>query len=232
MPYYVKLGHLPAKRHVQFRRPDGKLYSEELFGTEGFVGPTSTMYHIHPPTQVTGWEALYSTKTEYVEETVMRMRHLKTGPMKPAGDAVTGRAVVLGNSDVEMAIGQPAEQMGYHFKNGQGDECYFFHYGSGRAFTMFGLVEFGPKDYVIIPKGTIYRIEFNERPDDGSDDERFGGFSKSEMPLGKFVFFETMNASHIGPPPRYLSKQTSQFLEHAPYCERDLRVPTAPMTFD
>ncbi|MEO0513252.1 MAG: homogentisate 1,2-dioxygenase, partial [Planctomycetota bacterium] len=116
--------------------------------------------------------------------------------------------------------------------NGQGDECYFFHYGSGRAFTMFGLVEFGPKDYVIIPKGTIYRIEFDERPDDGSDNERFGGFSKSEMPLGKFVFFETMNASHIGPPPRYLSKQTSQFLEHAPYCERDLRVPTAPMTFD
>ena len=74
MPYYFKLGQLPPKRHIQFRRPDGALYSEEVFGTEGFVGPTSTLYHIHPPTQVTGWKAMYGTKPEYVETDVMRMR--------------------------------------------------------------------------------------------------------------------------------------------------------------
>ncbi|MEZ6318471.1 MAG: homogentisate 1,2-dioxygenase domain-containing protein [Phycisphaerales bacterium] len=225
MPYYTKLGQLPKKRHVQFRRPDGALYSEELFGTEGFVGPTSTMYHIHPPTQVAGWKTLYGTKPEYVEMEVMRMRHLKSGKMQAAGDAVTGRVVVLGNADVEMALCQPAEQMGYHFKNGQGDELLFIHYGSGTAYTMFGTLTFGKKDYLLIPKGTIYRLEFDERPDDGSDDGEFGGYSKDDMPYGKFVAFETANASHIGPPPRYVSKTTSQFLEHSPYCERDLRVP-------
>ncbi|GJM19071.1 MAG: homogentisate 1,2-dioxygenase [Phycisphaeraceae bacterium] len=225
MPYYTKLGQLPKKRHVQFRRPDGALYSEELFGTEGFVGPTSTLYRIHPPTQVSGWKTLYKTKPEYVETEVMRMRHLKSQPMATSGDAVTGRVVILGNSDVEMSLCQPAEQMAYHFKNGQGDELLFFHYGSGTAYTMFGTLKFARKDYLLIPKGTIYKLVFDERPDDGSDSEDFAGCSKKDMPYGKFVAFETANASHIGPPPRYVSKTTSQFLEHAPYCERDLRIP-------
>lgn len=232
MPYYTKLGKMPAKRHVQFRRPDGALYSEELFGTEGFVGPTSTLYHIHPPTQVSGWKTMYSTKPEYVEQDVMRMRHTKTQHVKPQGDPVTGRIILFGNADVEMAVCNPAEAMQYHFKNGQGDECLFFHYGSGVCHTMFGTLKFGRKDYLIIPKGTIYTIIMDGRPDDGSDVDEFGGCSKAEMPFGKFVTFETANASHIGPPPRYMSKQTSQFLEHAPYCERDLRLPEAPLTFD
>ena len=81
MPYYTKLGEIPPKRHIQFRRPDGVLYSEEVFGTEGFVGPTSTMYHIHPPTQVSGWEIVYSTEQEYLETNVMRMRHLTSQKM-------------------------------------------------------------------------------------------------------------------------------------------------------
>lgn len=232
MPYYTKLGNLPTKRHVQFRRPDGALYSEELFGTEGFVGPTSTLYHIHPPTQVTGWKTLYGTKPEYVEQDVMRMRHTKTQHMKPHGDPVTGRVVLFGNADVEMAVANPSEPMHYHFKNGQGDECLFFHYGSGVCHTMFGTLRFKRKDYLIIPKGTIYTIIMDERPDDGSDNEAFGGHPKAEMLYGKFVSFETCNASHIGPPPRYLSKQTSQFLEHSPYCERDLLIPELPLTFD
>ena len=227
MPYYTKLGNIPKKRHTQFRRPDGALYSEELFGTEGFVGPTSTMYHIHPPTQVSGWKTLYKTTVEYVERDVMRMRHLKTKAMPPHGDAVTGRVVVLGNADVEMALCTPAAQMKYHFKNGQGDECYFFHYGSGTCRTFMGTLRFGPKDYLLIPKGIIYEVTFDERPDDGSDKEAFAGYTKQQMPYGRFVLFETANGSHIGPPPRYVSKQTSQFLEHSPYCERDLAIPFA-----
>ncbi len=228
MPYYFKLGSLPRQRHVQFRRPDGALYSEEVFGTEGFVGPTTTMYHLHPPTQVSGWKALYKTKPEYVEMEVMRMRHSKTATMKPHGDSVTGRVVLFGNSDVEMSICVPKDQMTYHFKNGQGDECLFVHYGSGTVHTMFGTLKFAKKDYIVIPKGTIYKIEWNPLP----DDQRPAGLGKADMPFGKFVCFETANGSHIGPPPRYVSKATGQFLEHAPYCERDIRVPELPLTFD
>ena len=223
MPYYTKMGKLPRKRHTQFRRPDGALYSEELFGTEGFVGPTSTMYHIHPPTQVTGWKKLYGTKPEYVETDTMRMRHLVSTRLKAKGDPITGRVVILGNSDVEMSVCVPAEKMSYHYKNGQGDECLFVHYGSGTLRSFMGTLKFKPKDYIVIPKGIIYHMEF----DDLADTDRPDDHTQAEMPYGKFVCFETCNASHILPPPRYISKKTSQFLEHAPYCERDLDIPFA-----
>jgi homogentisate 1,2-dioxygenase len=218
MPYYAKLGQLPPKRHIQFRRPDGALYSEEVFGTEGFVGPTSTLYHIHPPTQVTGWKTLYSTVVEYVESDTMRMRHLKTMPMPAQGDPVTGRVVLFGNGDCEMSLCVPAEPMDYHYKNGMGDECLFVHHGSGTVYTTFGTLAFRRKDYIVIPKGTTYRIVFDE-PEAGGPEPRF-------------LVIETANSSHILPPPRYLSKKSAQFLEHAPYCERDLRMPQLPLTFD
>lgn len=216
MPYYTSLGEIPPKRHIQFRRPDGALYSEEVFGTEGFVGPTSTMYHIHPPTQVAGWDTKYATKVEFVETEVMRMRHLKSMEMKPTGDPVTGRVVLLGNEDVEISLCVPKDAMEYHYKNGSGDECLFIHYGSGTLHTSMGTLEFRKKDYIIIPKGIIYKMVF----DDAQDGD----------PPTRFLCIETMNTSHILPPPRYISKKTSQFLEHAPYCERDLRTPTLPMT--
>jgi homogentisate 1,2-dioxygenase len=219
MPYYMQLGSIPPKRHIQFRRPDGALYSEEVFGTEGFVGPTSTIYHIHPPTQVTGWKPLYSTKVEYVERDVMRMRHVKTRAVAPKGDPVTGRVVLFGNDDCEMALCVPAEPMNYHFKNGQGDECIFVHFGRGTVTTSFGTLPFHERDYIVIPKGTVYKMEFEPKasPDD---------------PDPRFLVIETVNGSHILPPPGYISKKTSQFLEHAPYCERDLRMPELPLTFD
>lgn len=218
MPFYTRLGRIPKKRHTQFRRPDGALYSEEVFGTKGFSGPTSTLYHIHPPTQVSGWEPLYSTQPEYVETDVMRMRHVQSMPMQPKGDPITGRTVIFGNQDCRMSICVPAKAMDYHYKNGMGDECVFIHYGSGTCHTTFGTLTFGAKDYIIIPKGTIYRMEFDEpKPGD---------------PNPRFLVIETVNTSHILPPARYLSKETAQFLEHAPYCERDLRLPSEPLTYD
>ncbi len=223
MAYYMKLGNLPKKRHVQFRRPDGGLYSEEVFGTEGFVGPTSTMYHIHPPTQVTGWKSLYGTAPEYVETDVMRMRHMVTTRMKAHGDPITGRVIILGNGDVEMSVCVPKERMDYHYKNGQGDECLFIHYGSGTLRTFMGTLKFKPKDYIVIPKGIIYHMDFDEL----DEADRPADHSREEMPYGKFVCFETANGSHILPPRNYLSKKTSQFLEHSPFCERDLEVPMA-----
>ena len=232
MPFYTRLGTLPQKRHTQFRRPDGALYSEELFGTEGFTGPSSTMYHIHPPTQVYGWKKEYSTKVELVEQDTMRMRHLKSAPLRAKGDFVSGRVVLFGNADCEMAVCSPAEQMGYHFKNGQGDECVFVHFGSGVCHTMLGTLKFGPKDYLVIPKGIIYKVIWNKRENGADGKPADGGPPVEGMPFGKFLLIETTNGSHIGPPPRYVSKATGQFLEHAPYCERDLRLPEAPLTWD
>src|SRR5262249_33580628 len=133
----------------------------------------------------------------------------------------------FGNSDVEMAVCNPAQQMSYHFKNGQGDECMFVHFGSGVCHTMLGTLKFGPGDYLVIPKGVIYTIIFDKRTQ-----AKEGGPSPEPGPFAKFLLIETANGSHIGPPPRYLSKTSSQFLEHAPYCERDIRTPEMPMTWN
>src|SRR6185295_3320267 len=119
-----------------------------------------------------------------------------------------------------------AEQLSYHFKNGQGDECIFIHFGSGTCHTMMGTLKFGPKDYLVIPKGIIYTIIWEKR------DAKDGGPPVESMPFGKFLLIETCNGSHIGPPRRYVAKETSQFLEHAPYCERDMKLPQMPLTWD
>ncbi len=223
MPYYTQLGQIPRreKRHTQFRRPDGAtLFRRGSFGTEGFSGPTATMYHIQPPTQVSGWKTLYSTKAEYVETDTMRMRHLKTAPMKPHGDPVTGRVVLFGNSDCEMAVCNPAaaDASCYHYKNGQGDECIFIHFGTGVCYTLMGTLKFGPHDYVVIPKGVTYQMVFDKRttPKEGEP-------SLEAMPFGKFLLIETCNGSHIGPPPR-LRRQGHQPVSRAP-------LPTASATF-
>ena len=228
MPYDIQRGEVPSKRHIQFLRPDGALYSEEVFGTEGFAGPSSTLYHIHPPTQVSGWRALHSTAPEYVETDVLRMRHLQSWKFTAKGDPVSGRRVILGNADVEMSLCQPAEQMAYHFKNAQGDECLYIHFGTGFVRSLFGTLAFKPHDFIVIPRGTIYSMEFDRL----ADSDRPTDTTQTDMPYGKFVCFEAVNGSHVLPPARYVSKKTSQFLEDAPYCERDLRVPHMPLSYD
>jgi homogentisate 1,2-dioxygenase len=246
MPFYTKRGQIPPKRHIQFRRPDGGLYSEEVFGTEGFSGPTSTLYHIHPPTQVTGWKTLYSTRPEYIETDVMRMRHLRSAKVAPHGDPVTGRVILFGNADCEMSVCVPTEAMDYHYKNAMGDECIFIHFGRGTLHTSFGTLRFGPKDYIIVPKGVVYRMQFDrparrDRSRHGHSNGDAGGRTNghangtavdADEQGPRFLVIETANGSHIAPPPRYLSKQSAQLLEHAPFCERDFRLPQLPLTFD
>jgi homogentisate 1,2-dioxygenase len=122
--------------------------------------------------------------------------------------------------------------MGYHYKNGQGDECIFIHYGSGVCHTMLGSLRFGPRDYVVIPKGVIYKLIWDKRVNGADGKPADGGPAIENTPYGRYLLIETTNGSHIGPPPRYVSKANGQFLEHAPMCERDLRLPEFPMTWD
>lgn len=218
MPHYTCAGLVPPKRHIQFRQPSGDHYHEEVFGTEGFAGPTSTLYHLHPPTQVAAWKPLRSAAPEFIESNVLRMRHLRTHARPASGDPIDGRAVLFGNSDVLISHCAPSEAMDYHFRNGQGDECLFIEQGSGQLHTSFGTVEYREHDLVVIPRGTTYRMV----PD------RLESPLGLTHPYGRFLCIETVNGSHILPPPRYLAKKTSQFLEHAPYCERDIRTPQVP----
>ena len=210
MPRYHALGQLPKKHHIQFRRPDGKLYTEQLISTHGFSGPMSTTYHINMPTEVGAWKDLGVVQPTFLESEPVHHRHLKTKGMKPKGDAVTGRIALMGNRDVVWFQAKVADQMDYFYKNAEGDEILFIHNGSGVMESMYGDVPFRPGDYIVVPRGTVYKLNFDQLPVDMIAIESHG---------------------QVTTPKRYRN-DFGQFLEHAPYKERDFRPPTELRTHD
>jgi len=210
MPRYHRLGNLPQKHHVQYRKPDGGLYTEQLFSTRGFSGPMSTMYHVHQPTEVSGWEDRGSVAPHYLDDEPLRHRHLKTRLLEPRGNAISGRIPLMGNPDVIWHQAYVAEQMDTLYKNADGDEVLFIHDGSGELQTMFGTVKFVPGDYLVIPRGCIYRLHFESLP----------------VRMIALVAFGAMEF------PRRYRNEFGQLLEHAPFTERDIRGPEHLVTYE
>jgi homogentisate 1,2-dioxygenase len=215
MAHYQRVGDVPPKRHTQHRDPDGSLYYEELMGEEGFSSDSSLLYHRHVPSAMVDarpWE-LPDQATE--ANAPLTPRHLKLHELFPgeewkALDAVTGRRLVLGNADVRISYAVVGETSPL-YRNAVGDECVFVESGSATVETVFGDLEVTSGDYVVIPRATTHRWVPGE-----------------DAPLRIYAIEAN---SHIAPPKRYLSRY-GQFLEHAPYCERDLRPPTPPRLVD
>ncbi|WP_404868005.1 homogentisate 1,2-dioxygenase [Kitasatospora griseola] len=212
MAYYRQLGSVPPKRHTQHRTPEGGLYYEELMGEEGFFSDSSLLYHRHIPSAVTAasvWELPDQSTTANLP---LLPRHLKLHELFPgqewkSADVVGGRRLVLGNADVRIsyvAAGAPSEL----YRNGLGDECVYVESGAAVLETVFGSLTVGRGDYVIIPRATTHRW-----------------VPTGDEPLRAYCIEAN---SHITPARRYLSKY-GQLLEHAPYCERDLRGPEGPL---
>ncbi len=212
MPAYYSLGEIPHKRHTQFRKPDGTLYSEELFGTEGFSGNYSTLYYHYPPTRVKKVEkfAHIPYPQEEWRQDVQRHHHLKSAQMKRGGDAVLGRQPLLYNKDLIISVALPEQEMNYYYRDGEADLVYFVHEGHGTLETNFGLLPYHEGDYIIIPRGTTFRFQI-----------------AAGSLASRFLTVEAYGT--IEPPRRYLNKN-GQLLEHSPYCERDIRRPQELVT--
>jgi homogentisate 1,2-dioxygenase len=207
---YHSLGSIPPKRHTQFRQPDGTLYSEELFGAEGFSGHSSLLYHKHPPTTVLRVEPGAEMVIKPWKEGLLRHHHLLTHAMKPQGDPLSGRVLLMYNDDVQLSLCLPAAPMPYFYRNGEHDEMLFIHEGEGHVQSVFGRLPFQPFDYVYIPRGTTHQIVFTTE--------------KARM-----LVIESTGPFEI--PKRYLSKW-GQFMENSPFCERDIRRPEGPLFHD
>lgn len=204
MPYYYKLGDIPHKRHTQFRKPDGSLYSEQLFSTEGFSNDYSLLYHTHPPTQIIKTEKPVNVAPQVAEEKMLKHRSFEGFRIKPEKDFLDSRTPILVNSDVHVVLAAPQQSTSdYFYKNADADEMLFVHEGSGVLKTMYGELPFSYGDYLVIPRGTIYQIHFNG-------------------PENRLFIVESF--SPIRFPKRYQSRY-GQLLEHAPFCERDIRPP-------
>jgi homogentisate 1,2-dioxygenase len=211
MPFYHKLGKIPPKRHTQFRKPDGSLYSEQLFGTIGFDGMSTNSYHVHRPTMVKEIKNQYSVKPEIALKNHIKSYRLRGFQIQPEADYLKSRKTVLINSDVAIILAAPQESTNdYFYKNSDADELLFVHKGTGTLRTHLGNLDFKYGDYLLIPRGIIYKIDFNT-----TDNRLF--IVESRRP--------------IYTPKRYRN-WFGQLLEHSPFCERDLRRPETLETHD
>ncbi|MCO5267534.1 MAG: homogentisate 1,2-dioxygenase [Brumimicrobium sp.] len=204
MPIYHKLGKIPPKRHTQFRKEDGGLYYEELYCTAGFAGVYTNMYHIHRPTMVRSYGKRYSVAPKIVDQNNVKPFRLEGFKVAPEKDYLESRKIVFANARTYVILAAPSgKKMDYFYKNTEADELIFIHKGSGKLRTFLGNLDFGYGDYLVVPRGTIYQIEF-----DTEDNRLF--IVESRDP-----FFT---------PKRYRNN-FGQLLEHSPFCERDVRLP-------
>ncbi|MDZ4839352.1 MAG: homogentisate 1,2-dioxygenase [Bacteroidota bacterium] len=209
--HYYSLGHIPPKRHTVFRQENGNLYSEELFSTEGFSNNYSLLYHIHPPTRIKSIADSIDLSPELQTKNNMQHRSYATFDIKSDDDYLKGRTPLLLNNDCLVGTVAPKVSMdNYFFKNAVADEVLFIHQGSGILHTAFGEIAFGYGDYLVIPRGVIYQLTF----DDANN---------------RILYIESN--SPIITPKRYRSPY-GQLLENSPFCERDIRKPANLKTHD
>lgn len=209
--HYFSLGQIPQKRHVQFRKPDGSLYSEQLFSTEGFSDMYSLLYHNHPPTLIKQVGDPINVAPKTIHDKQLKHRSLQGFKITPEEDYLDSRKPVLVNHECRISLSAPTSSMtDYFFKNADADECIFVHVGSGTLKTMYGDIRFGYGDYLVIPRGTIYQFQF-----DDSNNRLF--IVESTTPILT---------------PRRYRNDFGQLMEHSPFCERDIRKPSVLVTYD
>jgi homogentisate 1,2-dioxygenase len=211
MPIYHKLGKIPSKRHTQFEKPNGELYYEQLFGTIGFDGMSSLMYHVHRPTMVKEILSETDVSPKIAVEKGIKARLLKGFEVPSKEDYLESRTRLLINSDVHISLAAPRQSLtSYFYKNADADELLFIHQGSGKLRTQLGNIPFEYGDYLIIPRGMIYQIEFD------TEDNRL-------------LIAESFHPIYT--PKRYRN-WFGQLLEHSPFCERDYKLPEELETHD
>ena len=211
MPHFTTRGKVPHKRHTQFRKPDGGLYSEQLVSTEGFSNIYSLIYHSHAPTAVSKVDFATNVAPKIATDKNMQHRCYKGFKVRPEEDYLHSRKYILVNKDVYISLAAPQQSMkAYFYKNSSADEVLFIHEGTGKLKTVFGELKFGYGDYVVVPRGTIYQIEF-------------------DTPDNRLFIVESF--SPVTYPKRYRN-EFGQLLEHSPYCERDIRGPENLVTHD
>lgn len=211
MPLYHKLGIFPQKRHTQFEKPNGGLYYEQLFGTEGFHGHSSLLYHVHRPTQVKEILSSYSVEPKIAIGKNIKSLLLKGFELQPEDDFLDSRKAMLVNKDCTIGLAAPRQSLrNYFYKNADADEMIFIHKGKGKLRTMMGNIPFEYGDYLIIPRGMIYQIDF-------------------ETSENRLFYVESFAPFYT--PKRY-KNESGQHLEHSPFCERDFILPNELETHD
>ena len=200
MSFYVKQGELPESRHT-FQDPE-RILKEELFGEESFDGPYSLLYHEREPTRVKSITRENRPSLEAGSEEELRHRHIKGFQLEQEGDLIYGRNYLMFNRDVFLGISKPKAKMKSFYRNAFMEQVFYVQKGKGKLNSSFGELELRQGDYLYIPKGTTYIMEYS--------------------PDAEFFFIESRERVSI--PQRYLNMY-GQIKEGSPYYARDIRYP-------
>lgn len=206
MPFYVKVGKVPPKRHTTFYKSDGKsLYREELFSTKGFSGIYSNKYHLYLPPEVEKISELNidSSANEW-NNAPIDYYHFITDKKKTKGNILSARNEFLKNEHCVVSTAHITEDADFFYRNSQMHEIVFIHHGKGMLLSEYGKIKFEDWDYLIIPKGTTYQIKFDDYKNN------------------KIFIIESTTPFEI---PSHFRNEYGQMTEEAPYYERDFRVP-------
>ncbi|MBS4035552.1 MAG: homogentisate 1,2-dioxygenase [Ignavibacterium sp.] len=206
MPFYVRVGKVPPKRHITFYKDDGKsLYREELFSTKGFSGIYSNKYHLYMPPEVEKIsEVKINTAGIEWKDAPVEYYHFMTEKKKNKGNILTSRNEFLKNEHCIISTANVSKDTEYFYRNSQMHEMVFVHHGKGTLLSEYGKIRFEEWDYLIIPKGTTYQLKFDDYNNN------------------KLFIVESTTPYDI---PRHFRNEYGQLTEDAPYYERDFRVP-------
>ncbi|MGH9029063.1 MAG: homogentisate 1,2-dioxygenase, partial [Acidimicrobiales bacterium] len=209
MPYYVRVGDVPKKRHLVHKDAGGR-YAEELVSQAGFSASSSLLYHRHSPSALVSVRAMDVQRAAPSPNVSLEPLHLRLPDLDTSEDPVLGRHVLAGNQEVTICWAR-ARGSSPMYRNAAGDELAFVHEGRATVESVFGSLEVGPGDYVLVPAATTHRWRVDP------------GVELSVLVLEA--------VGHIETPSRYLTPG-GQLREGAPYSERDLRVPVGPLLSD
>ena len=206
MPFYVKVGKVPPKRHTTFYKEDGKsLYREELFSTKGFSGIYSNKYHLYMPPQVEKIsEVAIDGSANDWNDAPVEYYHFITDKKKTKGNILSARNEFLKNDHCVISTAHITEEAEFFYRNSQMHEIVFIHHGKGWLLSEYGKIKFEDWDYLVIPKGTTYQLKFDDYKDN------------------KVFIIESDTPYEI---PAHFRNDYGQLTEEAPYYERDFRVP-------
>lgn len=212
MPFYMRMGDVPRKRHIKLPRENGKSFLgegiayEHVVTTQGFDRAYSIMYHLRPPTRVKKVELAGHMKPEVAAERPLKHAHFKTQDLPRAGDPIHGRVPILFNQDVICWRSRPGEIQKTLYRNGGADEVIFILDGAGTLESVYGKLPYKQYDYIVIPRGTTWRLVPND------------------IKREDYLILEAVHPVRI--PRRYLNPD-GQLMLGAPYYERDFHGPTA-----
>ncbi len=204
MPFYVKVGKVPPKRHTTFYKEDGTLYREELFASKGFSGIYSNKYHLYMPPQVESIGEIKKQNSVDWEDAPLQYYHFKTDDKKSNGDFITSRNIFLQNEHCIISTAHVSEDSNTFYRNSDRHEILFVHHGTGKFYSEFGVLPFEQWDYIVVPKGTTYQIKFDDYKEN------------------KLFIIESDTSIEI---PSHFRNEYGQLKEDAPYYERDFKAP-------